>query len=108
MKKQSPETHLVRQIITYLNISGWEAKKLKTHGVFDTQRKCFRSDPNAWVGVPDILAFKDTAIMFIEAKILPNKIKPESPQAHFRELCNKASVIHYEINSLEQLQEILR
>jgi len=107
-KKANPETHLVKDIIIYLNVRGWEAKKIKTHGVYDSNSKGYRADPNAWVGVPDILAFKDNLILFIEAKILPNKIKPDSSQAHFRELCHKANISHLEINSIEQLEKAIK
>jgi hypothetical protein len=107
-KKATPETHLVRNIIIYLRACGWEAAKIKTHGVYDKESKAYRLDRYAWTGVPDILAFKAGDILFIEAKVLPNKIEDDSAQAHFRALCKQANIPHLEINSLEQLQAVIK
>ena len=70
-KKNNPETHLVRQIITYIKARGHAAGKIKTMGVKRGKAFCF--DPYLWRGCPDILAFIPQLI-FIEAKVWPNKI----------------------------------
>lgn len=104
-KKNNPETHLVTQCLTYLRLKGFTAAKLKTHGVWDNQSRAYRLDRNAWTGVPDILVFTPS-LTFLELKILPNKIKENTPQDKFRQLCKLAGIPHYEINSIEQLQKI--
>lgn len=104
-KKNNPETHLVRQIIGYLRLKGYQAGKLKTHGVFDKATGGYRSDPLVFLGVPDIIAFCPE-LYFFEVKILPNKIKPNTPQEYFRQYCKEAGINHYEINNLEQIQKL--
>lgn len=102
-KRQAPEAHLVRNIITYLNLKGFRAAKIKTHGVWDEVSKGYRADPNAWRGVPDILCFTP-ALIFIECKSATGV--QSSYQKLFQDYCNKAGVIYILARDLSDIQKV--
>lgn len=100
-KYDNPEGRLIRHCIYWLRSQGYAAGKIKTHGVWDNVRKTYRFDPEAWTGVPDILAFTPK-IIFIETKV--NNNRQSDPQIHFQECCRKAGISYLLIRSIEDLQ----
>ena len=103
-KRDNPEGRLVRAIIIYLRARGYRAGKIKTHGVYDSVARSYWLDPNAWVGVPDILAFVPQ-LVFIEVKSPTGIQSPK--QKEFERICNIANINYILAKSLEDISAVI-
>lgn len=103
-KRDNPEGRLVRSIIIYLRARGFEAAKIKTHGVYDKVSRAYRLDLNAWTGVPDILAFCPQ-LVFIEAKSATGT--QSEHQKKFQQLCLVANIPYILARSLQDIEHLV-
>ena len=102
-KKNDPEAQLVLSIIKYLRGKGYSAGKIKVKG-FPAKEGGFIKDPYLMRGLPDIIVFKNTSMVFIEAKVGKNDLTPH--QETFQLLCSQTSIPYLIARSIEDIRYI--
>jgi len=101
-----PEKIIQRQILGYLKPICQAVGKLKTVGIYDKKRRCFRSDPFLFVGCADIMGFKDNKIFFVEVK---SKTGTQNDnQKSFQKLCQKAGITYILAHCLEDVLSVIK
>lgn len=106
-KKNNPETHLRRQVITYLRLKGHIAGKINVIGT-PTGKGGFIASPDLMRGLPDVISFAPDKTMYAwELKIGKNILSDY--QRAFQENFHLPPTRQYcVIHSLEELQGIIK
>lgn len=98
MKRGNPEAHVVLQIVHYCKMKGWNIGKIKNKGSQIGKRFIF--DPYQWRGLPDLLLFTETKMIFIEAKSKDGHQSQE--QLLFQALCKRTNTPYILAHSLDE------
>ena len=104
-KKPKANTNdTTKAIIIFLNYFGCTVWRQNNGGVYDVKAKIFRKNPNAKLGVPDIIGFRrtDGKAVYVEIKTGNDKLSPA--QVTFIEEAQKAGCIALVAKSFDDFE----
>lgn len=117
MKKQTPETPILRTICEYLELKGYFFFRINNIPVYDPRRKCFRAMPKYSIkGVSDILVLHKGQSLFIEVKvpkgidedgIEQKKTYQSKDQKEFQKKVEENGCMYIVVRSLNDISDIL-
>ena len=103
----SRTNEVTKNIIRFLNYSGFKAWRNNNGAVYSVKRKTFLKNPLHQLGVPDVIGFRlsDGKALFVEIKTGRDKLSDD--QIRFLEIAKKAGCIAFKAsNSHEVLTEL--
>ena len=117
MKKQTPETPILREICEYLDLKGYLFWRQNNIAVYDPKIKKHRKMPKySMYGVSDILVLYKGQSLFIEVKIPKGidedgveqkKTYQSKEQKEFQKKVEENGCMYLVVRSLEDISDIL-
>ena len=109
MKKQTPETSILKAVCEYLEIKGYYFFRINNIPVFDPRRKCFHKMPKYSVkGVSDILVLSKGKAYFIEIKVsktvLTKKTYQSPAQKEFEKNVKSNGCVYEVVRSVDDVR----